>query len=263
MNWSILKVCGVIEMDNGWIKLYRCLLDNPIVCKDGDYLSVWVFLLLNAAHTEHDVTFAGKRYTLKSGELTTGRKVISSQLHMSESKVQRILKTFENEHQIEQRTDRQCRLISIVNWDEYQSDEQRNEQRVNNDRTTTEQRVNTKQECKNEKNEKNEKKSNKAKGRYDGIPLELIESMKGFEEMRKLIKKPLTDRAFNMIITKAEKLSCGDMEKAARIIDQSTEHSWQGVFELMEEKNAKNNSTSKDTGKYTGEKENFDQYLSR
>ena len=30
----------------GWIKLHRKMLDNPIVCKDSDYLAVWIYLLL-------------------------------------------------------------------------------------------------------------------------------------------------------------------------------------------------------------------------
>ena len=132
----------------GFVKLHRKLLENPIVCKDADHLAVWIWLLLNAVWDSCDVTFGGKRITLKPGELTTGRKKIASELHISESKVQRILKTFEIEHQIEQRTDRQCRLISICSWDKYQIGEQRNEQRVNNDRTTSEQRVNTKKESK-------------------------------------------------------------------------------------------------------------------
>ena len=133
---------------NGFVKLHRKMLDNPVVCKDADHLAIWIWLLLNAVWDEYDVTFAGERLTLKAGQLTTGRKKIADALHISESKVQRTLKEFESEHQIEQRTDRQCRLITIVSWDKYQVAEQRNEQRVNNDRTTSEQRVNTNKESK-------------------------------------------------------------------------------------------------------------------
>lgn len=142
--------------DKGWIKLHRKLLENPVVTKDSDHLSIWIYLLLKATHNGCNVMFGGKRIRLNPGELTTGRKIIASELHISESKVQRVLKEFENEQQIEQRTDHQCRLISILSWNSYQESEQRNEQQVNNDRTTSEQRVNTKQECKNEKNEKND-----------------------------------------------------------------------------------------------------------
>ncbi len=137
--------------NGGYIKLYRSIWDNPVITKDADHIAIWVYLLTHATHNGASVMFGGKRIKLKPGEFTTGRKTLSREMQISESKVQRVLKSFEIEHQIEQRTDRQCRLISIVNWNEYQQSEQRNEQRVNNDRTTSEQRVNTKQECKNER----------------------------------------------------------------------------------------------------------------
>lgn len=140
--------------DKGWIKIHREILDNPIVMKDGDHLAVWVWLLLHATNKRRSVMFGGRQLYLKPGELTTGRKIIASELRISQSKVQRILKSFESEQQIEQRTDRQCRLISILNWDKYQKSGQRNEQRVNNDRTTSEQRLNTKQEGKEGKKER-------------------------------------------------------------------------------------------------------------
>ena len=146
-----------INKDDGYIKLYRSIWNNPIVSKDADHIAIWVYLLTHAAHKKVRVSFGGKQIDLKPGELTTGRKFLSREMQISESKVQRVFKSFEIEQQIEQRTDRQCRLISILNWDEYQQNEQRNEQRVNNDRTTSEQRVNTKQECKNEKNERRER----------------------------------------------------------------------------------------------------------
>jgi hypothetical protein len=138
-------------MDTGWIKIHRKLLDNPTVMKDADHFAIWVWLLLKATHEGIDVIFGGERITLSPGQFTTGRKVISNALGVSESKVQRVLSCFESEHQIEQRTDRQCRLITVLKWSEYQKREQRNEHQMNNDRTTSEQRVNTKQECKNER----------------------------------------------------------------------------------------------------------------
>ena len=141
----------------GWIKLHRKTLDNPIIMKDKDYLVVWIYLLLHATHTEYDTIFEGKRITLQKGQLITGRKVIAKKLDISESKVQRILKTFENEHQIEQQTSSKNRLVSILNWEAYQQTEQQDEQQVNNKRTTSEQQVNTNKNDKNIKNDKNGK----------------------------------------------------------------------------------------------------------
>ncbi|WFF72697.1 hypothetical protein [Proteiniclasticum sp. QWL-01] len=142
-------------MADGWIKFYRATLENPIVCKDADHLAVWVYLLLHVTHAEYDTSFVGGRFTLKPGQQLFGRKVISDDLKINQSKVQRILKTFENEHQIEQQTTNKNRLISIVNWDKYQGAEQQNEQQLNNNRTTTEQQLNTNKNNKNTKKTKN------------------------------------------------------------------------------------------------------------
>ena len=145
----------------GWIKLHRKTLDNPVITKDTEHLAVWMYLLLNATHTNYESIFKKERVTLKPGQLITGRKSISKELKVSESKVQRILKTFEIEQQIEQQTSSQNRLITIVNWNEYQKDEHQNEQQVNNERTTSEQQVNTN---KNERREEGKNERIKDKG---------------------------------------------------------------------------------------------------
>jgi len=140
--------------DTGYIKLYRKLLDNPVVCKDADHLATWVYLLLSATWKPYEVMFEGKTITMEPGQLITGRRTISSDLKLSESKVQRILKLLENEHLIEQHTTPRNRLISVVLWDTYQLSEQQDEQQLNNKRTTTEQQLNTNKNTKNIEEEK-------------------------------------------------------------------------------------------------------------
>lgn len=140
---------------SGWVKLHRKTLLNPVIMKDGDHIAIWAYCLMSAVHSPTNIVFEGQRFVLQPGQFTTGRKKMAEDCKINESKVERILKLFKSEQQIEQRTDRQCRLITIKNWNMYQKNEQRNEQQVNNDRTTSEQRVNTNKEYKNIKNEKN------------------------------------------------------------------------------------------------------------
>ena len=141
--------------DNGWIKLHRKILDNPIVCADSDYFAVWMYLLLNATHKDMPAFFGGKKITLKAGQLITGRKKIAKALRVNESKVYRILSLYKSEHQIEQQVSARNSLITIVNWSEYQNCEQLNEQQMNNRRTTDEQQMNTNKNIKNIKNKRN------------------------------------------------------------------------------------------------------------
>ena len=127
----------------GWISLHRKILENPVVCKDSDHMAVWMYLLLNATHKEYQSMFMGKKILLQPGQLITGRKTIAEKFNIDESKVQRILKRFENEQQIEQQNGNKNRLITVVSWSTYQNSEQQNEQQMNNNCTTTEQQVNT------------------------------------------------------------------------------------------------------------------------
>lgn len=64
---------------------------------------------------------------------------------------------------------------------------------------------------------------------------ELRQALKAFIQMRNLIKKPLTNYALKLILNNLDKLAKDDATKID-IINQSVEHSWQGVFPLKEEK---------------------------
>lgn len=59
----------------------------------------------------------------------------------------------------------------------------------------------------------------------------LLEALKGFEEMRKKQKNPLTDRAKKILITSLKKLS-SDPDEQIMIIDQSVANGWKGFYEL-------------------------------
>lgn len=130
----------------GWIKLHRKLLTNPVVMKDGDHLAVWTYLLLNAQHDKFNTLFGGKKVTLKPGQLITGRKKISSDLKISESKVRRVLNALKSDQQIDQRSTRYGSLITILEWDKYQKRDQQNSQQVTNERPTSDQQATTIQE---------------------------------------------------------------------------------------------------------------------
>lgn len=212
---------------NGWVKLHRKMLDNPIIMKDAEHLAVWMYLLLNATHAEYPALFKGKKIMLQPGQLITGRKSIASTLCVSESKVTRILSAFESEQQIEQLTSNKNRLISVVNWDKYQIFDQQNEQQMNNNWTTTEQQVNTNKKNKNVKNEKNEIK-------YSDIP-ELNEAILEFIKFRKGIKKPMTDKAVKLMLGKLNKMT-SNVGEQIEILNQSILGGWTGIYPLKQTK---------------------------
>ena len=77
--------------------------------------------------------------------------------------------------------------------------------------------------------------------------LELRTTLKEFLKMRKTIKKPMTDKAMKLLISKLNKLGSNDYEKI-EILDQSILNCWQGIFELKNKKEGGNNAnTSRST----------------
>ena len=133
-----------------WIKVYRKSIDSKFA-KNMELFGFWNYLLLKAQFKKSFDNFGTE---LHAGQFSTGRKQISLETGLSESKVERFLKKLEIEHQIEQQKTSKNRIITITNWDNYQRCEQHIEQQVNNKRTTSEQQVNTLEECKERKERK-------------------------------------------------------------------------------------------------------------
>lgn len=63
--------------------------------------------------------------------------------------------------------------------------------------------------------------------------VELIEALEGFNDMRKSIKKPLTERAWKIIFSKLDSIATDTSGKIA-VLNQSIEHSWQSVYPIKE-----------------------------
>lgn len=136
---------------NGWVKLFRSL-SRKGWYKKSDYIHLWIHLLLKVNYKENEWLYKNKIFKVKEGQFITSRKTLSMETGINESKIERILKCFENEQQIEQQNMHTSRLISIINWQQYQIKEQQIEQQVNSKRTASEQRVNTIKESKKDKN---------------------------------------------------------------------------------------------------------------
>ena len=136
---------------DGYIKLHRKILENPVVCKDADYFAVWIYLLVNATHKEYQSIFKGEKITLQPGQLITGRYAIASQFSISDSKVKRILIGFENDRQIDRQRSNQNSLITILNWDTYQQCDRQDGQPMTDNCPTTDRQLTTNKNVKNER----------------------------------------------------------------------------------------------------------------
>ena len=88
----------------------------------------------------------------------------------------------------------------------------------------------------------NNKKERKKETNYDKIINSMLEdeevknSIYEFIKMRKLIKKPMTDRALTMLINKLEKLS-SDKDIQIKILEKSILKNWTDIYELKGDNN--------------------------
>ena len=131
----------MIDLHAGWFKFYRQIFDNPICTKDSEYFFVWCYILTEVKYEEERALFKNEEIVLKKGQLLTTTKEIASRLNICESKVNRILKKLEIEKQIEKQTSNKNTLITVLNWDKYQSDEKQNEEQVKNKWKTNEEQM--------------------------------------------------------------------------------------------------------------------------
>lgn len=79
---------------------------------------------------------------------------------------------------------------------------------------------------------------------YAGLPDNLREELAEFEEMRKSIKKPMTDVARKRLIRELQKLAGEDVQKMIDILDQSILNSWAGVYPIKNNNKGANQSNN-------------------
>ena len=145
---------------DGWLKLYRSILDSAVF-QDAEVLKVWIWLLCNVAFEQHDTICYGKVIHLKPGQIATGRKKIAQCTDLSENKVYRALTALKSLGNIEIKSTNKYSIITVVNWEKYQDENGKrtaNEQQTNNKTTAEEQQDDSKRtQHKNGKNGKNKK----------------------------------------------------------------------------------------------------------
>lgn len=231
---------------NGWIKLHRKMLDNPIIMKDAAHLAVWMYLLLNATHAEYPVLFKGKKIMLQPGQLITGRKVIADTLSVDESKVRRIMDAFESDQQIDRQRSNKNTLVSLKNWDKYQIFDQQNDQQMTNERPTSDQQVTTNKNEKNNKNVENGKKGvretthtifEKLLPEYPFSEM-LISKMREWVTYKAERKESYKEQGMRSLLTQVGKHSVKHGDQAVcELIDYCMASNWKGIiFDRLQDK---------------------------
>jgi hypothetical protein len=138
---------------SGWVKIFRSF-SKWEWYKDSKMVHLFIHLLISANHK--DGKWRGQ--SVKRGQLITGLHSLSEQTSISIQSIRTCLSRLKSTNEITIKTSNKNSLITVVNYDIYQSIEITNNQtnkQLTNDQQTTNKQLTTNKNDKKEKNERN------------------------------------------------------------------------------------------------------------
>ena len=241
-----------------WIKITTDVFDDEKILlieslpEADSIIVIWFKLLCLAGKQNNSGVF------MMSNSMPYTDTMLAAIFRRKETTVKMALETFQRYGMVELIDD----VITIPNWGKHQSLEQKEARREYQREYHREYRqkqkliaeseskclrkglrnddVNTLDKIRIEEDKKEKKK--KIPTVYYPTDDLLNQAFTDYVEMRKQLKKPMTDRAVQLAMKKLETLSGGDNDTAIKIIEQSIERSWAGLFELKDGKQGGNKS---------------------
>lgn len=140
----------------GWIKLHRRFLLWEWY-KDSNTKNLFLHLLIKANHKPNNY----QGITVQRGQLVTGRKQLSYEIGLSEQSIRTSLNRLKSTNEITIKTTNKNSIITILNYDFYQSEKETNQQanqQLTSNQPATNQQSTTNKNDNNEENENNNKK---------------------------------------------------------------------------------------------------------
>lgn len=233
---------------SGYIKIDRKILDWEWY-QNEHTKNVFLHCLLKA--NWKDGNFKGN--LIKRGSFVTSIKKISLELDLTEDEVRTAIKHLIDTGEITKQTTNKYSVITVSNYELYQDVP---EQIPNNYQADTKQIPNNshsipkpfptieegknirREEGKKERREEYKKEGTNVPKKKEPVVYypddeKLNQAFVEFLKMRRTIKKPLeTKTGITRAMNRLEKLSGGNNELAIQILDQSTYHCWQDIYEL-------------------------------
>ncbi|HHY0255973.1 TPA: DnaD domain protein [Staphylococcus aureus] len=136
----------------GWISIDRSIQNHWLFKEKRTFskFEAWIYLLMEANHSKAKVPIGNQIVTVERGQRLTSILTLSDLFNWSRFKVKTFLDLLESDGMLEVKTTSKYTLITIVNYDFYQSEQGRNQHQTNTN--------NNDNKDNNEKNVNNEKK---------------------------------------------------------------------------------------------------------
>lgn len=138
----------------GWVRLPRELLKNHLFHNEKLW-KVFTWCLLKATWKPHELMVGRQKVKLEPGQFVFGRHAAAQELNMKPSTVWSYIKLLELDRIIDIKPNNKFSVVTVNNWELWQSDNKNPDSKLDNKRTTDGQQMDTN---KNDKNDKNDKK---------------------------------------------------------------------------------------------------------
>ncbi|WP_248315237.1 DnaD domain protein, partial [Staphylococcus aureus] len=147
----------------GWISIDRSIQNHWLFKEKRTFskFEAWIYLLMEANHSKAKVPIGNQIVTVERGQRLTSILTLSDLFNWSRFKVKTFLDLLESDGMLEVKTTSKYTLITIVNYDFYQSEQGRNQHQNDINPTSKQHQTNTNNndnKDNNEKNVNNEKK---------------------------------------------------------------------------------------------------------
>ena len=127
-------------MNHGYVKFWRKALDAGWL-KNHELWVFWSYCLLKASHKKYTVIVGCQRVDLLLGQFVMGRRKASEETGLTEREIRTCLALLIKWENVTSRTTNKFTVITVINWDAYQSNETANDQ--HNDQQATSGRPHT------------------------------------------------------------------------------------------------------------------------
>jgi len=117
-------------MHRGYVKLWRKSLDSGML-KKPELWVFWCWCLMKASHKPFNLTLGYQQICINAGSFVFGRSKAASALGLSEQVVRSCLNSLKSTSRLTIKSTNKFSIISIINWDSYQSQEKENNQQNN------------------------------------------------------------------------------------------------------------------------------------
>ena len=259
-------------MRPGWVPVSRELQDHWMwEDKPFAHGQAWIDLIMLANYEDTKMPYKGEIITCERGTVNLSISHLANRWGWSRHKARDFLNLLESDGMVTVNATTNRTTITIENYSFYNDVPTTKGQRGDSDKTsnsskfvefddfgattnlttqtlekysvcddsptTKGQRKDSERTAKGQRGDttNNNNKNNKNNNIYSDEP-KLDTAVKEFITFRKKIKKPMTDHAVKLMLSKLNKLS-SDIDEQVEILNQSILNGWQGIYPLKREEN--------------------------